>query len=141
MTRLAVRGVAYFEADNREVLRDGWTYTVDTVGALPAADEVVLVVGADAAAGIRTWHRWPDLLARVTLAVAPRPGTDRRVVEAGVGEPLVWLDMPEVEVSGTEIRARASQGRAFRFLVREGVWDYIQRHRLYPPEHKQGPAV
>src|SRR3989304_3979185 len=50
MTRLAVQGVAYFRADDREACRDGWTYTMDTLGEF-ADDAVVLILGAEAAAG------------------------------------------------------------------------------------------
>ena len=31
MTELAVDGIEYFEADRREVDREGWTYTIDTL--------------------------------------------------------------------------------------------------------------
>jgi nicotinate-nucleotide adenylyltransferase len=133
MTRLAVAGVGYFEADDREVHRDGWTYTAETLGTFDPADEIVLVLGADAAAGVPTWHRSGDVLARARVAVAPRPGTDHTAVEAALGSGVAWLDMPSLEISGTGIRRMASAGRSIRFLVREGVWEYAVRHDLYPP--------
>jgi nicotinate-nucleotide adenylyltransferase len=74
MTRLAVAGVDYFEADGREVDRNGPTYTFDTVMSFPGTDELVLVMGADSAAGLRTWHRWEEIVARATVAVVPRAG-------------------------------------------------------------------
>ena len=141
MTRLAVDGVPYFEADAREVLRDGWTYTMDTVEGFDPNDELTLVLGADAAAGMPTWQRWRELVARVDLAVAPRPGVSRAQVEEAVGRPVTWLDMPEVQVSGTEIRARARTGRAVRFLVRDGVWRYLVDHGLYLDGHNLRPTV
>lgn len=131
MTLLSIEGVDYFDADDREVHRDGWTYTIDTVEELGADEELVLVLGADSAARIRTWHRADDLLQRVRVAVAPRPGTERRRVEEAVGERLEWLDMPELPVSGTLIRQMASTGRSVRFLVAHGVWEYLSQHPLY----------
>ena len=57
MTVLATEGVEYFEADDREVRRSGWTYTIDTLESFDDGDEVVLIVGADTAAGLPTWCR------------------------------------------------------------------------------------
>ncbi|HEY5650910.1 MAG TPA: nicotinate-nucleotide adenylyltransferase [Acidimicrobiia bacterium] len=130
MTKLAVSGVGYFEADEREVHRDGWTYTIDTVRSFAADDEITLVLGSDAAAGIPSWHEAEELMGRVSIAVAERPGTRRDAVEAAIGR-VAWLDMPLLPVSGTQLRARASAGGSIRFMVREAVWDYLNTNRLY----------
>jgi nicotinate-nucleotide adenylyltransferase len=130
MTELAVDGVEYFEADDREVRRPGWTYTIETLESF-TGDEVVLVLGADAAANLPTWHRAAEVLERATVAVVPRPGHDRRLVDSAFDGNLEWLDMPEVSVSGTEIRARLARGKSVRFLVREAVWDYIVGEQIY----------
>jgi nicotinate-nucleotide adenylyltransferase len=130
MTRLATEPVEYFEADGREVERDGWTYTIDTLESFDSADELIFVLGADAAAGLHTWSRWEDVVARATIAVLPRPGIDRAEVERAVPE-AVWLDMPKLDVSGTEIRRRAAQGSSVRFLVADPVWRYIEARGLY----------
>jgi nicotinate-nucleotide adenylyltransferase len=139
MTRAAVEGVDYFSADDREVVRDGWTYTVDTLREIGGDDELVLILGADAARGIQTWNSWQEVLDRVQVAVAPRPGVARSEVEdtfaALPGRPgsseVTWLDMPVLDISGTMLRRRMAEGRAIRFLVREPVWRYIRDHRLY----------
>ncbi|NND13620.1 MAG: nicotinate (nicotinamide) nucleotide adenylyltransferase [Acidimicrobiia bacterium] len=133
MTERAVKGVEYFEADEREVNRDGWTYTIETVRSFPRDDQVTLILGSDAAAGIPTWHEADALLDRVSVAVAERPGTDRRSVERAIGG-VEWLDMPLLPVSGTQLRARAAAGGSIRFMVRESVWDYIVTNALYGPE-------
>jgi len=131
MTRLAVEGVPYFEADDREVRRPGWTYTVDTLSEYPDDEEIFLILGSDAAKGIRTWHRWEEVLDRATLAVAPRPGTPREEVARGIPRPFVWLNMPTLDVSGTMLRARVDEGRSIRFMVRENVWQYILDRGVY----------
>lgn len=130
MTSLAVEGVSYFEADDREVRREGWTYTYDTLGEYPD-DELFLILGSDAAKGITTWHRWEEVLDRAGLAVAPRPGTSREDVESAIPRPFLWLDMPTLDVSGTMLRSRAGGGQSIRFMVRENVWQYIGRQGLY----------
>lgn len=130
MTLLATDGVEYFDADDREVLRPGWTYTIDTLESLDDDDELVLIVGADAAAGLPTWQRAEDVLDRVALAVIPRPGVDRAEVDRVLGD-YHWLEVPELPVSGSMLRRRASAGSSIRFYVPPLVHDYVIRHRLY----------
>jgi nicotinate-nucleotide adenylyltransferase len=128
MTLLALDGVDYFEADDREIRREGWTFTVDTLAEFPD-DEIVLVLGADAAANLGSWHRSDEVLGRATIAVMPRPGVDQgEVVAAG---DIRWLDTPSFDVSGTRLRAMRASGESIRFLVPEAVNEYIATHSLY----------
>ncbi len=133
MTVLATEGIPYFEADDREVIRDGWTYTIETLESYEP-DDVVLVLGADTAINLPTWQRAAEVMARARIAVVPRPGSDRTKVDEVLEGRHIWLDMPEVAISGTEIRERLRSGRSVRFLVREAVWEYIERERIYHPE-------
>ena len=130
MTVAATEGTPYFDADDREVLRDGWSFTIDTLRELDG-DDVTLVLGADAAGRLSSWHHAEEVLERARIAVVPRPGTDRAAVDAAVATPLTWLDTPLLDVSGTELRRRASQGQSLRFLVRDAVWTYIETHSIY----------
>ena len=132
MTLLAIEGVPYFEADDREIRREGWTYTVDTLGSFPDSDELVLVVGADTARGLPTWHRADEVLESATIAVIPRPGVAAaEVSKALAGGRFVWLDTPAVRLSGTMLRKRARAGRSIRFLVRDEVWRYVESRGVY----------
>jgi nicotinate-nucleotide adenylyltransferase len=130
MTRIAVDGVEGFEADDREVVREGSTYTIDTMESFPDDEELFLILGADAASGLHTWHRAGEVRERATVVVAPRPGTDLREVGKLVPD-AVFLDMAVLEVSGTGIRHLASTGQPFRFLVTAGVHEYIVENNLY----------
>lgn len=131
LVRAATEPIRYFSVDDREVRRDGPSYTVETVTELRAEGvEPWLVLGADAAAGMATWHR-ADALRDVPVAVAGRPGTDREAAVRGAMGPITWLDMPLLEISGTELRERAARGRSLRFLVPDGVWHRIVSEDLY----------
>lgn len=131
MTGLAIAAVPYFDADDREVRRDGWTYTADTLQTIDDNREVMLILGADAALGLPTWHRYDEILARARIAVVPRPGIARSAVDAAVGVEMVWVDAPELTVSGTELRRRVREGGSIRFLVRDSVWRYVEEQGLY----------
>ena len=130
MTVAAVEGIPYMKGDDREVVRPGPTYTFDTVSSL-ADHDVTLILGADAASRMASWRRTTELQEVVTIAVAPRPGIDPDVVEGAVIARVKWLDVPPLDVSGTDLRKRARAGRSLRFLVPDGVWCYIETTGLY----------
>lgn len=129
MTRLAVAGVDYFDVDDREVRRDGPTFTADTLDEL-GDERIVLILGADAALGVQTWARADDVLRRAQVAVIPRPGVERSAFSAIDGD-FVWLDTPLLQISGTELRLRARRGHSLRFLVADAVWRYAEEQSLY----------
>jgi nicotinate-nucleotide adenylyltransferase len=130
MTRLAIDGVERFEVDEREVHRDGPTYTVDTLLSFPAGEELFLILGADAALGLPTWHRWETILEQARILVVPRPGTDLSLITEVVPTARL-LDMAALDVSSTLIRSMAAEGRPYRFLVPPQVHTYIEKTGLY----------
>ena len=134
MTRLAVAGIEGFEADAREVEREGLTFTIDTLATFPDDEDLFLILGADAAAGLPTWERSQEVIARATILVAPRPGTPAEAVLEVVPD-AVFLEMPLLQVSGTSIRAHAASGGPYRFLVTQPVHGYAEANALYtnPP--------
>lgn len=135
MTRIAVEGVEGLFADSREVGRQGPTYTFDTLATFPDDEETFLIVGSDTAVGLPSWHRFEDILDRVTVLIAPRRGMDVVLLNDIVPGATI-LEMPMLEVSATAIRRSASQGLPYRFLVTEGVHRYIEDNNLYakPPK-------
>jgi nicotinate-nucleotide adenylyltransferase len=139
MLRLAITGVVGFEVDEREVQRTGPTYTIDTLASFPDTEDLFLILGADAAARMPTWHRSEEVLARSQVLVAPRPGTSLEEVRPAVPGALI-LDMAALDVSATAIRALARKQAPYRFLVPPRVYEYIQSNRLYA-ETPEGDRV
>ena len=130
MTRLAVEGTDRFEIDAREIDRDGPTYTIDTLLTFPADEELFLILGADAALGLPTWHRWEEIVERAGILVVPRPGNDLAAVAATVPEADI-LDMSALDISSTSIRDLAVSGRPYRFLVPSEVHRFIESNGIY----------
>jgi nicotinate-nucleotide adenylyltransferase len=131
MVRLAVDGMGGMCIDEREIRRQGPSFTADTVAELRSEGvEPVLVMGADTAVGIPTWERF-EALGDVVVAVAPRPGTHREHVERVLGARVVWLDAPELEISATDLRRRFAERLSTRHLVPDRVRDHILERRLY----------
>jgi nicotinate-nucleotide adenylyltransferase len=129
MTRLAAAEDERFVVDDIEIRREGPTYTIDTVEALGPG--CILILGADAALGLPTWHRYEDLLDATDIAVVERPGIDVATVERTLGWQVHALSMPMMDVSGTQIRQYVKAGFSPRFLVPDPVADYILTNRLY----------
>jgi len=126
----AVEGVEGVEVSDIEVSRGGPSYTIDTVEALARRDrELVVVLGADAAATLPTWHRAADLAAAVEVAVTPRPGFE--VPDLGPQWRLRRFDAPFFDISSTDIRARVRGDRPVVHLVPAAVRAEIMRRGLY----------
>jgi nicotinate-nucleotide adenylyltransferase len=134
MVRLAIDGEPRFVLDRIEIERAGPSYTLDTVQALHAARpqaQLFLVIGADQYAGLHTWRDWQVLLGLVTLAVANRPGAVPPVNAEVLRFPHRVLPLPMLDISATDIRARAARGLPVDALVPAEVARYIDSHALY----------
>jgi nicotinate-nucleotide adenylyltransferase len=131
MVRAAVDGVEGVEASDLEIRRGGPSYSVDTITQLgeqhPEA-ELFLIVGADAAAELHTWRRPEELARRCRLVVVDRPGAETMLPEGFDGR---RVEVPRLEVSSTDLRARAVDGRPLRFLVPDGVISLVHELDLY----------
>ncbi len=131
MVEAAVADIDGLEASALELERGGDSFTIDTVDQLLAEDperEVFVIVGEDAAAGMPTWERIDDLRRRARIVVVERPGTG---VELPVGWEFDRVEVPRLEVSSTDLRARAVDGRPLDFLVPPGVISVLADRRLY----------
>jgi len=129
--------------DQREIDRGGTSYTVDTVAELQRErpdDEFLLLVGSDAFADIRRWHRPAELLMRVTPVVFRRGGDPPiawsvldGLVSAERAEQIqaAAVTLPMIELSSSDLRQRVASGRSIRFLVPHAVAAFIHAESLY----------
>jgi nicotinate-nucleotide adenylyltransferase len=136
---VAIAGERRLSVSRQELDRPGPSYTVDTLRELRAGsphDEFVLILGADQAMELGSWHEPQEVLRLATVAVAEREETRREHVVAAVatlggGEGVTFFSMPRVDVSSSMVRERVATGRPIRYLVPEGVGEYIVRAGLY----------
>ncbi len=147
---------ARFSVDPAEVEADAPSYTVHTLERLRtelgAGQSLVLLVGADAFAGLSTWHRWRDIFSLAHIAISHRPGfpvevgslphelatefNDRRLLDtSGLREMpaggVATFAMTQLAISATQIRKLLANGLSARYLLPDTVLDYIDRHSLY----------
>ncbi len=153
MLRLAVAGEPRLRIDDRELAREGASYTADTLRQLRAElgqdEPLVMVVGTDAFASFDRWREWQQIPELAHVVVVSRPGPPlepsgnparllaERVVagpEALHGRPcgaFFKMDPPLLDISATGIRERIGDGRSPRYLMPDPVWWEIRRQGLY----------
>lgn len=154
MLRLAADASPGFVVDDRELVRGGPSYSIDTLRALrdecgPRA-RLCLIVGLDAFAAIHTWKEWRKLAEFAHLVVVQRPGAalapdaqaaawveerlSREAERALAGEAqgsIVRLELTQLAISATQIRQLLAAGRSPRYLLPDAVLDYIRENRIY----------
>jgi len=132
MVAAAVADVEGLEASRLEIEAGGPSYTADTMATLLDEDphrELFVILGADAAAGLSTWERCEEVRDQATVVVVERPGTDPSPTPEGWR--WGWVEAPSIEVSSTDLRARAVDGRPLDYLVTHEVVDLIHGRGLY----------
>ncbi len=158
MVRRAVAGNPRFVLDDREIHRDGPSYSVNTLTELrrelPAGTPLVLFMGSDAFLGLASWHEWRRLFDLAHIAVAHRPGFSpalwedalpdalRRqlercrseeageLAEAPAGRVLLHA-ITQLDISASQIRDRRLRGKSLRYLLPDDLIDYIHENHLY----------
>ena len=104
------------------------SYSIDTIERVKAANgEVFFIIGADAFAEIKTWHRWQDVIRAVDFIVAARPGHQ---IVSPPGARVHRLETLELPVSSSEIRDALARGETPSELP-PAVADYIRDNGLY----------
>lgn len=136
LVRLAIRGNKAFEVSTLEAQREGPSWTIATLRTLHASHpraELWLLVGADMYATMDTWREIGAITALARIAVAVRPGsaTPAKAAWSRGGLGVTALANPGLEISSSEIRARARAGRSLRYLVPDAVARAIASRELY----------
>ena len=139
LCRRAVAGDERFSVSRIEADVPGKSYTVDTLRRLHESrpeDQLTFIMGGDMAYALPTWHQPETVLALATVAVAERAGVTRDQIRqhlAGLAgaDRIRFFDMPRLDISSSDIRARVAAGRPIRYLVPDAVADYIASEGLY----------
>lgn len=152
MVHVATEGQPGFVVDDRELQRDGPSYSVDTLTALRneyPRRPLALIIGMDAFLGLPRWYHWQKILELAHIVVAHRPGW--RAPDMGpLGELLaergthrigdlhdnqaghIFIhDVTQLEISSSEIRELVAVGRDPRFLLPDAVRSVIERTGCY----------
>ncbi len=132
MVEAAVAGVRGLAPSSIEIDRGGPSYTADTLAQLhllnPDSD-LYLIMGSDAVSLLPTWERSDALRDLATLVVVNRPGAPEAKVPNGWK--VKQVEVPRLEVSSTDLRARLIDGRPLSWLITDPVIHVINERHLY----------
>ncbi len=152
MVDVAIAGQRGFVSDDRELKRDGPSYSIDTLTGLRTefpGRSLGLILGMDAFLGLEKWHRWAEILDVAHIVVAHRPGwrapdmgsLGKLLTEHGThrvddlhesthGRIHIHA-VTQLEIASTEIRELVAAGRDPRFLMPDAVRDVIEETGVY----------
>ena len=139
MLRLAVQDNPAFAVDTIELDRDGRSFTADTLATFREREPdagIWFIMGGDSLADLHNWRSPETIASLARLAVARRPGWDIDVDAANRQTPATTgridlIDTPLIDIASHEIRARRRSGQPVRYLIPDGVLEYVQRNGLY----------
>ena len=131
MIKLAIKNNPLFGIEESELRRGGVSYTYDTMKKMieqhPTTD-YYFIIGGDMVDYLPKWHRIDELvrLPRFHFVGVWRPGAKNEAAY-----PVIWVDVPLVSFSSTDIRRRVEQGLPIRYMVPDAVAAFIKEHHLY----------
>lgn len=129
MLKLAVQDNPLLGIETEEIERGGISYTYDTIKALKKKHpnyDYYFIIGGDMVDYLPKWYRINDLIKLVNFVGVRRPGAENHT-----DYPVIWVDVPQVDFSSSDIRQRIHDGRSIKYMVPEKVEEYIKEHHLY----------
>ena len=129
MLELAIEGIEGLEIEMIELERKGISYTYDTMLLLNERDpdtDYYFIIGADMVDYLPKWHRIDELVEIVQFVGVQRPR-----YKAGTSYPVIWVDVPLMDISSSMVRDFLAKGRTPNFMLPKPVLDYIKKEGLY----------
>lgn len=134
MTDALVQGISGLRADDREIRRGGPTFTVDTLEEILSDQpdtEIFLIVGADTAERLETWHRASDVVGLSTIVIVNRDETTNTAPGFLRDARVLNVTMNPVDVSSSALREAVARGESIDAMTSSSVVTIIRDHSLY----------
>lgn len=142
MIELAIAGNPFFEVSEIELNRQGITYTIDTLLELKSiyGEEVTLffIIGADTLFDLVNWKNWNEVAKLCNFVIVNRLGFVKerqsefaKELQEKFATKIFQIESPNIDISSSEIRKRAEQGKSLKYLLNDSIIDYIKENRIY----------
>jgi len=152
MLQAATQGLGGCTTDDRELRRDGPSWSVLTLEELRAESgerSLCMILGMDAFLGLCSWHRWDEILGLAHVVVVHRPGwtppadgelgqlvarfgtTDAAAIRSRPAGLVYIHEVTQLEISSSAIRDLVSTGASPRYLLPDSVLDIIESTGCY----------
>ncbi len=129
MVALSIADNPHFQLEDCELRRGGISYTFETIKALLQKHpdyEIYFIIGGDMVAYLPKWHKITELVKLVHFVGVRRAG-----YPTSSPYPILWVDVPLIQISSTQIREKVAAGDSIRYLVPDAVKEYIHKEGLY----------
>ncbi len=152
MLKEAIISEPALKVDDREIIRKGPSYTIETLISLRAEFPKIpfgLIMGIDALLGFASWHRWEEILNHTHLIIAHRPHYELprtgiiadllkhrliqnpSLIHDSFSGKILLHPVTALEISASDIRKQIMMGRDPRYLLPERTYQYILKHGIY----------
>jgi nicotinate-nucleotide adenylyltransferase len=129
MLKLAIEGNQQFRVTTIELERQGPSFTVETMKIIRETykdDQFYFIIGADMIEYLPKWHKINELVELVQFV-----GVERPEYSHDTSFPVIYVDVPAMEVSSSIIRERLKKGKTVRYLLPDSVIHFIEENHLY----------
>lgn len=136
MLKIATMDNPNFEISDIELKRGGISYSLETIHTYKEQtgldrEDLYYLIGSDSLKQFQTWQNPKAILEECQLIVAIRPGFRPSDIPNWILAKVQFANIPRIEISSTQIRARWVEDKTIRYMVTQPVWTYINKHNLY----------
>ena len=136
MLKIATKDNPNFEISDIELKRGGISYSLETIHTYKEQtgldrEDLYYLIGSDSLKQFQTWQNPKAILEECQLIVAIRPGFRPSDIPNWILAKVQFANIPRIEISSTQIRARWVEDKTIRYMVTQPVWTYINKHNLY----------
>lgn len=141
MIKQSIAGEEKFKISRYEIDKKGYSYTYKTLEYINRVEkdtELFFITGVDCLMYIDEWKNPEKIFEFSRFVVLNRPGYDKvdimkkkSEVEKKYKHNVIFIDIPLLDVSSTEIRKKVSKHEEIKYLVPKEVYDIIKNNKLY----------
>ena len=136
MLKIAIKDNPNFEISDIEIKRGGVSYSLETIRDYKdqtelSRDELFYLIGSDS---LKLFHEWENpkaILKECQLIVAIRPGFRPSDIPNWILAKVQFANIPRIEISSSQIRARWVEDKTIRYMVTQPVWKFINENNIY----------
>ena len=136
MLKMATMDNPDFEISDIELKRGGISYSLETIQTYKeqtglGGEDLYYLIGSDSLKQFQAWQNPKAILEECQLIVAIRPGFRPSDIPNWILAKVQFANIPRIEISSTQIRARWVEDKTIRYMVTQPVWTFINKHNLY----------
>ena len=136
MLKIAIKDNPNFEISDIEIKRGGISYSLETIRDYKeqtelSQDELFYLIGSDSLKLFYAWENPKAILKECQLIVAIRPGFRPSDIPNWILAKVQFANIPRIEISSSQIRARWIEDKTIRYMVTQPVWEFINENNIY----------